>query len=156
MKIDSNGLAKNIARRIGNYEFEVGILKDQSKAIPNRKSTAKYAGLDVSAVKKRDKRVSLAYVAGRMQKKFGWLTRPFKIKQNVDVGRVVKEIAKQVFSKNSTNNKKLENAVQAVVRNPILRGDYGKNSREAEAAKGFDKLGIDTGQFFKNIKARRL
>jgi hypothetical protein len=48
----------------------------------------------------------------------------------------------------------LTNAIQAIVRNPILRGDYGRNNLFTQKVKGFNRLMIDTGQFFNNIKAR--
>jgi hypothetical protein len=44
--------------------------------------------------------------------------------------------------------------LQAIVRNPILRGDYGKNKKETIKRKGFDRYMIDTGQFFNSIIAR--
>ena len=54
------------------------------------------------------------------------------------------------------SRQRIINAVQAVVRNPILRGAYGKNSAKTAKTKGFNKLLMDTGQLFKNIKARLL
>tara|TARA_R110000851_G_scaffold184676_3_gene334043 strand:- start:840 stop:1307 length:468 start_codon:yes stop_codon:yes gene_type:complete len=155
MKIKTN-LVKSISRKIGNYDFEVGILDSQKKKIPNHKTSASFAGLRVSGSKGRYPSTTLADVAQYNDKRFGWLKRPFKLADNKDVGKVVKEIARQVFNKQSPNNKRLENAVQAVIRNPILRGDYGNNKASTVRSKGFDKLGIDTGQFFKNIKAKRI
>lgn len=163
MKITSKDIAKKMTKQIGLYNFEVGILQDAPKKLRKKGVTKSFAGLKVSASgtlakNKSGKKISLVYVAKILEKyHFKWLSRPFKVKGlNEDVKRVVDEIAAQVFGKKSKNNKRLENAVQAVIRNPILRGDYGKNMEATIKAKGFDKLGIDTGQFFKAIKAKRL
>jgi hypothetical protein len=46
-----------------------------------------------------------------------------------------------------------ETCLQAIVRNPILKGEYGRNSRLTQKIKGFNRYMIDTAQLFKNIKA---
>jgi len=159
MKITSN-ISKKIQKQIGNYNFEVGILKNEKKKLRKKGATKSFAGLKINALGTASKKrpTTLAYVAEVLEKyHFKWLTRPFKVKGlNEDVKKVVEEIAMQIFGKKTKDNKRLENAVQAVIRNPILRGDYGNNMDTTIKAKGFDKLGIDTGQFFKAIKAKRL
>lgn len=50
--------------------------------------------------------------------------------------------------------KRLRNAVQALIRNPITRGDYGKNRKGTSEVKGFDTMFVDTGQLFNAIKAK--
>jgi hypothetical protein len=161
-------ISKSITQKFGNYNFEVGILSDANKK-KRGKGTKKFAGMEIAAsgnssttdkdyAATKTGKLSLVYIAKTLEKyHFKWLTRPFKYKGlNHDVQRMVDELAAQVFGKKSPNNKRLENAVQAVVRNPILRGDYGSNATSTIASKGFDKLGIATGQFFKAIKAKRL
>lgn len=155
MKITSK-IGKKISKEIGNYNFEVGILSDQPKKMRKKGSSKNYAGLKVSAIGKTSPKVSLAQVAKYTDNQFKWLKKPFTLSKNKEVIAVVKEIASQVFSKKSTDNKRLENAVQAVIRNPILRGDYGSNALSTIKQKGFNKLGIDTAQMFKAIKAKRL
>lgn len=156
MKITSKGIGKTISKQIGNYNFEVGILSDQPKKMRKKGSSKSYAGLKVSATGKASQKVSLAEVAKYTDNQFKWLKKPFTLPKNKEVIAVVKEIALQVFGKKSTDNKRLENAVQAVIRNPILRGDYGNNAPSTVKQKGFNKLGIDTAQMFKAIKAKRL
>lgn len=112
--------------------------------------------MKVSATGKASQKVSLAEVAKYTDNQFKWLKKPFTLPKNKEVIAVVKEIALQLFGKKSTDNKRLENAVQAVIRNPILRGDYGNNAPSTVKQKGFNKLGIDTAQMFKAIKAKRL
>ena len=139
-----------------NYKFEVGIINNEPKKLRKKGATKNFAGLRVSATGKIAPKVSLAEVAKYNDNRYGWLKKPFKIAGNKEVLAVVKEIALQTFSKKSADNRRLENAVQAVVRNPILRGDYGNNAPATVKQKGFDKLGIDTAQFFKAIKAKRI
>jgi len=155
MKIKSD-ISKKISKQIGNYNFEVGILKNEPKKLPKKGASKSYAGLTISASGASSQKVSLAEVAKYTDNMFKWLKKPFKLKSNKDVLAIVKEIAAQTFGKKSTDNKRLENAVQAVIRNPILRGDYGKNAASTIKAKGFDKLGINTAQLFKSIKAKRI
>ncbi len=156
MKIKSD-IAKIIKKEIGLYNFEVGILQNQPKKLRKKGATKSFAGLTISASGISAKKVTLAFVAAVLEKyHFKWLKKPFTMAKNKDVRKVVDEIAAQTFKKRSKDNKRLENAIQAVIRNPILRGDYGKNLAATIKAKGFDKLGIDTGQFFKNIKAKRI
>lgn len=164
MKIQgSKEISKKIQKQIGNYSFEVGVLQDEVKKIRKKGGTKNFAGLTISATgpqakNRKGEKISLVQVASILDKHhFKWLRSPFK-KQglNQDVIKVVNELAAQLFGKKSLDNKRLENAVQAVIRNPILRGDYGNNARSTIRAKGFDKLGIDTAQFFKSIKAKRI
>jgi hypothetical protein len=149
-------ISKKIQKEIGNYNFEVGILQNAPKKLAKRKSFKNFAGLKVSAIGSTSTKVSLAEVAKYTDKKFGWLKKPFKEPKNKEVLALVREIANQTFSKNTIDNKRLENAVQAVIRNPILRSDYGNNAQSTIKQKGFDKLGIHTSQLFKAIKAKRL
>jgi hypothetical protein len=159
MKIKSD-IAKKMQKEIGLYTFEVGILQNAPKKLRKKGATKSFAGLQINALGSVSKKrpTTIAYVGEILEKyHFKWLTRPFKTKGlNEDVKKVVDELAAQIFGKKSKNNKRLENAVQAVIRNPILRSDYGKNMKATIKAKGFDKLGIDTGQFFKAIKAKRM
>jgi hypothetical protein len=149
-------ITKKIKKEIGNYNFEVGILQNEPKKLAKKKSTKNFAGLTISAVGKVSTKVSLAEVGKYNDQKFEWLKKPFREKNNKDVLKVVNEIASQVFGKKSLDNKRLENSVQAVIRNPILRGDYGDNAPATIKNKGFNKLGIHTAQLFKAIKAKRI
>lgn len=156
MKITAKNIGKKMSKNIGKYRFEVGIFQDSPKKLARKGATKSYAGLNIAASGKSSKKVSLVQVGKYMNNRFGWLKKPFKLSQNKDVLKVVQEIAAQEFGKKSRDNKRLENAVQAVIRNPILRGDYGRNAASTIKQKGFDKLGILTGQMFKAIKAKRL
>lgn len=81
------------------------------------------------------------------------LSAPLKQKKSKDIMSLLNWFFKMVQGSNSAI-KRLENALQALIRNPILRGDYGGNTELTAKIKGFDRLFIDTGQVFKNITAK--
>ena len=145
-----------MTKEIGLYKFEVGILQNAPKKLRKKGATKSFAGLTVSASGKTSASVSLSEVARYNDNRFKWLKKPFSLAKNKDVIEVVKELSAQVFGKKAKDNKRLENAVQAVIRNPILRGDYGNNAISTIRQKGFNKLGVDTAQMFKAIKAKRI
>ena len=88
--------------------------------------------------------------ANRDRLGFNYLSEPFT-KKNSDVVKFTKEFFRLAFGK--SEKKRAENLLQAIVRNPILRGDYGPNGELTKKIKGFDRAMIDTGQLFKSIKA---
>ena len=150
---------------IGQYSYKVGILQNKQHFAPARdkigtrngkpvyrKYWTKYAGLNVL---KHGPRVdgTLYSIAKELEQKYKWLTRPFTIKNNQNLLNVIRMVVEQFNGKGS--ERRIVNALQAVIRNPILRGDYGKNSRKTAKAKGFNKLMICTAQFFRNIMAKR-
>lgn len=148
-----------LANRFGNrvkgvierYEFEVGILKNtrHKSALPALKSyaggPARKTGVSGSS--------TTAEVSRRLRSHLGfnYLSRPFQ-KRNSDILRFTHAFLKTAL--HGADSKRAVNLLQAVVRNPILRGDYGKNSRKTADRKGFNRLMIDTAQLFKSIQAR--
>jgi hypothetical protein len=81
---------------------------------------------------------------------FNYLQRPFKDRSS-EIVKFTREFFKLAFGK--SEKKRAENLLQAVVRNPMLRGDYGPNAPLTKKIKGFDRAMIDTAQLFKAIKA---
>ena len=81
---------------------------------------------------------------------FNYLAKPFE-KKSSDIVRFSREFLKLAFGK--SQKKRCENLLQAIVRNPMLRGDYGPNSELTQKIKGFDRATIDTAQLFKSIRA---
>lgn len=141
------------------FNFEVGVLKDKShfKAYPIERGMKTVAG----GPARRQSRRTDGTIAGVSRKarallKVNWLLKPFQpTKKNADAQRMMKVFWKLVFGENKLNSKRqLENAIQAVVRNPITRADYGKNKRRTARIKGSNRKFIDTGQLFKSITAR--
>ncbi len=142
------------------YNFVVGILEDKAHKNPKRgvhglkgqEIINIYAGGPVRQMSTTPGPLSVSEVSESFRKNTGinYLTEPFK-KRDDKIIKFANEFLKLCFGKST--RKRVENLLQAIVRNPILRGDYGHNSRLTRKIKGFDRLGIDTGQLFKNIKA---
>ncbi len=151
---------KNIAGTFGKYNFEVGVLDDKSHKLPQRgvkglkgqDVISSYAGGKVRKTSSQDSGLAISDVskAFREHVGFNYLTKPFQ-KKTADIIKFTNEFFKLSFGR--SERKRCENLLQAVVRNPILRGDYGKNSALTAKIKGFNRYGIDTAQLFKNIKA---
>jgi hypothetical protein len=80
------------------------------------------------------------------------LLAPFKQKSS-DIIKFSRAYLNLIFA-NKPSIRNVENLLQAIVRNPILRGDYGHNKKKTADAKGFDRHLFDTGQMFKAIKAK--
>lgn len=83
---------------------------------------------------------------------FNFFTKPFE-KKNDDLIKFTNQFLEWVLN-NKGSKQRIVNLLQAIVRNPILRGDYGHNSARTEKIKGFNHLGIDTAQLFRSIKAK--
>ncbi len=151
---------KNVKGRFGKYSFEVGVLDDSSYKLPKigkrglkgADVLSTYAGGPVRMKSSKDsgKHVSDISKANRDRLGFNYLTQPFK-KKSSDIIKFTNEFFKLAFGK--SEKRRCENLLQAIVRNPILRGDYGSNSALTQKIKGFNRNMIDTGQLFKNLKA---
>ena len=80
------------------------------------------------------------------------LWRPFQ-DQNSDIIKFTSAFLTYAVGMKGSQ-KRIENLLQAIVRNPILRQEYGGNKPATADAKGFDRHLLDTGQMFKAIRAR--
>jgi len=140
-----------MAKQIGRYSFEVGIIEDSAARVAIPKTLKSFAGGDARSAGKRVGRMQS--LGAKLQAFYGWLDKPFKIESNKDILRFADNYIAEV-QKGKPNEKRLINLVQAIVRNPILREDYGHNRAARIKEKGFDRLLIDTGTFFNAIRAR--
>lgn len=155
-----NRFQKKVQGMFGKYDFQVGILVDgphfEAKhgvrgqggkdvignyaSGPVRKTSNIQSGLNISDVSEEN----------RKRLRINYLTAPFERKDS-DIIKFTNEFFKLVFGR--SEKKRAENLLQAVVRNPILRGDYGRNTELTKKIKGFDRNMIDTAQLFKAIIA---
>lgn len=160
LKLDRR-FKKNLNGIFGKYSFEVGVLDDGPHKVAARGERgnkgqdvlSKYAGGPVRKKTRQDSGLTLSEISKRNREHLGfnYLLEPFK-KRSSDIVKFSNEFFKLAFGK--SEKKRAENLLQAIVRNPILRGDYGNNSPITQKIKGFDRLMIDTGQLFKSIKAK--
>ncbi len=158
------------------YVFDVGVLEDGPHLNPisaqgaRKKGWKKDVGLSIEAAKLAGglksfaggpaRRVgiqsdaTLSEVSASVRERLGIniYQAPFSSAKNKDILNFSKSFFDLCAGRGE--KRRVENYLQAIVRNPILRGDYGKNSPKAAKAKGFNRLLIDTGQLFKAIIAK--
>jgi hypothetical protein len=160
LKLD-NRFRRRLEGRFGKFRFEVGVLEDGPHFEPRRGKRglkgadvrSAYAGGPIRKKSSSAGPLTVAQVseANRERLGFNYIVEPFK-KRTSDIIKFSNEFFKLAFGK--TEKKRAENLLQAIVRNPILRGDYGSNSKLTMKIKGFDRIMIDTAQLFKALKAR--
>lgn len=160
LKLDKR-FKKNIAGRFGKYEFEVGILEDKPYRKPMRGEPglkgkdvlSNFAGGPVRKASRKASDIMISEVSKENRERLGfnYLSKPFENKSS-DIMKFTAAFFDYAFGR--TEQRRLTNLLQAIVRNPILKRDYGRNSELTQKIKGFDRYMIDTGQLFKNIKAK--
>lgn len=140
--------------RFEKFEFQVGVLNDRDHKRPISGSKKSYAGGPARRIGRTSSGKTIAEVSHDVRKTTGIniFTRPFKSKKNADIVKFMK--AYMPFALGRGQEKRVLNGLQAVVRNPILRGDYGRNTAITRKIKGFNRLLIDTAQLFKAITAK--
>ncbi len=134
------------------YDFYVGVLVDGPHKSPG-KGLKSYAGGPARKVSFTST-MTISEVSESLRKSTGinFYTKPFKSQKNKDILAFTKEFFQLCAGKGQA--KRAENLLQAIVRNPILRGDYGSNSSLTAKIKGFNRFMIDTAQLFKAITAK--
>ena len=160
IKLDKR-FQKRVSGVFGKYTFEVGVLTDaphKQARVGERGQGGKdvitsYAGGPARKTSRRNSGLTIAQVsaANRERMDVNYLTEPFE-KKTSDIIKFTNEFFKLAFGK--SEKRRAENLLQAVVRNPILRGEYGSNSTLTSRIKGFNRNMIDTAQLFKAIKAK--
>lgn len=157
---------KRVQGRFNRFQFEVGVLNDGPYKVPKRgvpglkgaDVITMYAGGPRRQVTNRPSGKSISDVseANRERLGFNYLSKPFE-DQNSEIIKFSKEFFKLAMGKSGANEKRTVNLLQAIVRNPILRGEYGgPNSALTKRIKGFNRPMIDTAQLFKALRARML
>lgn len=155
LKLDPK-FRKKMQARFDRFDMQVGILEDANhrNAAPASKGLASYAG---GPLRKKGSpgELTIAEVAEEIRKEQNveWLEGPFKNRSS-DILKFTDGFLRMASGKATSMRKRVENLMQAIVRNPILRGDYGSNSAQARKWKTFDRYLMDTGQFFKGITAK--
>ena len=151
LKLDGRFLkqAKGIYEK---YTFNVGVLQDGPHKDPG-KGLKSYAGGPARRTGVKSTQL-ISEVSEKLRKQTGinFYTKPFKSKKNADILRFTKSFFDLCGKR--TSSKRVENLLQAIVRNPIARGDYGSNSEVTKKIKGFDRFMIDTAQLFRRITAK--
>lgn len=151
MQITISGVSPKLKAQIQKYSFEVGILEDRQLKRAKPRSIKSFAGGPARQIGSMS-RGGMQMLGAVLNKKYHWLRERYT-SENKEIRAFANEYIAQI-SATKANMQRAINLVQAIVRNPILRGDYGSNSRRQARLKGFNRLMIDTGAFFGSIKAR--
>lgn len=151
---------KRVQGMFGKYTFEVGVLEDAPHFKPKRGAPGlkgkdvitQYAGGPARMKSREESGLTIADVSQANRERLGinYLTQPFK-KKSSEIIKFTEEFFKLAFGR--SEKRRAENLLQAIVRNPILRGEYGMNSPLTQKIKGFNRPMMDTAQLFKAIKA---
>lgn len=152
---------KKVLGHYEGYQFQVGVLKDKPHyaARPASRGLGTLQGGPVRKTNRQKKYGTVARVSESLRKRFkgpsggNIYTDPFRRSRSKDMRAFLRAFNLLVSGK-TKNYGAVEAALRAVVRNPILRRTYGANSAVTRKIKTFDRLLIDTGQFFKAITAK--
>lgn len=158
--LDKRVFGKSLKGKIEGYQFEVGVLADRPHYAPisqgafESPQTRQYAGGPVRKQSRTTDELTRGEILVENMKRLNTdlLREPFKNK-NSDILKFTKGFLRLVTDR-GMSLKRVENLLQAIVRNPILRQEYGKNNSRTADSKGFDRHLFDTGQMFKAIRAR--
>jgi hypothetical protein len=162
IKLDAR-FQKKVQGLFGKYEFYVGVLEDGphkdaatgKRGLKGADVITQYAGgpRRKLRVPNKDSGLTIAQVSHENRKRLGYnyLTKPFEDRTS-DIIKFSNEFFRLVFGR--SEKKRAENLLQAIVRNPILRGEVGHQSALTSKIKGFVRPMIDTAQLFKAIRAR--
>lgn len=152
---------RKLQGRINQFEIEVGVLEDKPHMNPVEHSLFEqpqlrsYAGGPVRRMSRQPGEASIGEVLVDNMRRLNIniLLRPFQEK-NSEILKFTDYFLRFVVARPGTSVKRVENLVQAIVRNPILRQEYGPNNSTTADNKGFNRHLFDTGQMFKAIRAR--
>lgn len=164
MKIDlGSRWGKKLKSKVASVHFEVGILDDKPHRDPvetklfDQPLLGSYAGWPVRKASRKSSGQSVGEVFNENQNRLNrnLLLEPFQ-KKDSQIIKFTNYFLQYIVGRPGTNVKRIENLLQAIVRNPILNKEYGDNNATTADNKGFDRHLFDTGQMFKEIKARML
>lgn len=156
----SGSFLKSLTKTIEGYEFEVGVLQDKPHKFPVESplfgppNLKEYAGGSIRPTSGIVSELTIGQVLVENMKRLGinLLLEPFQNPES-ELNRFTTAFLRFAAGKKGTL-RRVENLLQAVVRNPILRQEYGNNKGSTADNKGFDRHLFDTGQMFKAIRAR--
>jgi len=159
LKIDRR-FKQNMSKVVEKYNFQVGILTDkphnepQSASLLQSQPIKQYAGGPTRKQSrvKSEKSTGQIFLDNQRRINTNLLTEPFEDKSS-DINKFMKSFF-DLVAKRNMNIKRLENLMQAIVRNPILKKKYGINTSTTADNKGFNRHLFDTGQMFRAIKAK--
>ncbi|MFV0448070.1 MAG: hypothetical protein ACK5MF_06365 [Vibrio sp.] len=171
IELDFTDLEEEV-KKFNSHHIRIGVLdKNKTAKKTDRTEPLKsFQGKEASRVKKGNagkSTLKLTKLAEYMDTRYGVFTKAESHFLNQDVVRVTNELIK-VFGVDHPSPqmiRRIESGARALIRNPIMRKDYGSNSTATikggigynghqVQGKGFDWPMVDTGTFFNSIKAQ--
>lgn len=151
--IPVESLNKCIDKKLKKMDINVGVLVDGPAAKWKREQAAgQLAGGPHNKIA-GNAATSLREVMDKMVVRFNLLLAPWRNRNNQDARDVTNALIDEL-NHGCPKRNRLPNAVQAVIRNPIVRQEYGDNTAGWAQKKGFNRLLINTGRLFRAIVAR--
>jgi len=146
-----------LKNKVEAYEAVAGIKNGPRRPVATPRQEGQFAGGNVrKTAAGRSGQTNTQVAAWVMNFAGNIFTAPFRIDSNRDIVKFshgfIKELLKPGKNTSLTNNKRVKNLMQAIIRNPILRGDYRMHDAKTGKKKGFTRSLIDTGQFFRSIQ----
>ncbi|MHA2782593.1 hypothetical protein [Vibrio harveyi] len=159
------------AKDFNSHHIRIGVLDDNKTARrPDRNKPLKsFQGKSASRVMvgaKGRTNLKMTKLAEYLDERYRVFSDAEKNFKNQDVVRVTNELVKMLNSDQVSPEliRRIESAARALIRNPIMRKDFGSNSQKTVKGgvgynghkvegKGFDWPMVDTGSFFNSIKA---
>jgi hypothetical protein len=153
-KITANSIYAALQAELNGLEAEVGIIDDYQERGATTKTGRTVAGERVLGLKGFSGATGKQR-AQELDANYGIISTAFNRMSNEDVIDITEQIGKAISEdSDDADRRRYLNGLQAIVRNPIMRKEYGSNSPVTVKIKGFDWVGVMTGQFFDNIRAR--
>ena len=151
MNNDFKDLMKDFQTFLDKHQILFGV-EDFIENLPQSKENGlkRFAGGSARKVSRTQGNTTTSELAVKFEKEHNIFSAPLENEKNIEVVKILEDLVSWYFQ-GQDNRKRIENGAQAVVRNQILRGDYGHNSSNTIETKGFDRILIDTAQFFNSI-----
>ena len=148
---------KQYAKKINDEYVIVGVLDGNMKAkLPNKNRLIRQIrGRDSSLIalrKGKNAKISLRELALILDAKYGIISKSFRLTDNKEIHKLL--LLFMSLRKTEQIKRQIENSAQAIIRNPIVKRLYGNNQNSTVERKGFNRIGINTGTLFENIKGR--
>jgi len=156
----SKDFKKSYIKTLERYNFDVGVLEDKPhyeaeyNSINEEPSLKQYAGGPARKQSriKSGKTVGEVLVDNMKRLQINFVLDPFKRKSE-PLTRFTESFLKLAYG-DGEKVRRVENLLQALIRNPILKREYGDSKSSTSDAKGFNRPLIDTSQMFRAIRAK--
>jgi hypothetical protein len=152
----SKNLLDSEIKAFESQKVRVGVLDAGEKArLPKSKKAGlkKLKGTPFAArkIKGQSRQMTLRRLAVMLDKRYGFISGVELLESNYYLKKVMNELTK-IFD-GEVSPKRITNAARALIRNPILEKQYGRNAASTRKNKGFDMPLVDTGAMWNAIVA---